>query len=252
MGQYLVPVLLLATVAFSSSNVLPMSTNELNREQLAIDGQHYDNIFSNRYQTRNVLDEIYKMYAERENNPELISKLQLTYGDSDNNRNDDIFSIINNNDNYNGEGFRKEQWHNYPRQLDRLHQFYEHDTEKRIFEPDPNSERYTEEVAPDNQDTNDITNEFHLNSNTDTNNICDAAAATNPLLILKIRLACLNKDIDNANAQYANLMISGIESNNLREDEKNEQFKNENPEVNFIKVKREGVASTQNKELTGE
>ncbi|KAJ8734659.1 hypothetical protein PYW08_013909 [Mythimna loreyi] len=243
MRQYIVPVLLLTIVALSSSNVLPMSVNDLNREQLSFDSQHNDNTFSDRYQTRNVIDEIYKLYVAHDDKPG-SNKLQLKYADADNNQNDDIFNIISKDDNYNGEGFRKEQWHNYPRQLDRLHQLYEHNTDKRNFDPDPNKE-YTEEVAPDNQEVNDKPNEIYLDSNTATDNVYDAVmAATNPLLILKMRLASLNKDIDNANAQYANLINLRLGSNNLREDEKNE-FRNENPEVNVMKVKREGVASTQ-------
>uniref|UniRef100_A0A2A4JJ50 Uncharacterized protein n=1 Tax=Heliothis virescens TaxID=7102 RepID=A0A2A4JJ50_HELVI len=249
MRQYIVPVLLLAIVALSSSNVLPMSLNDLNREQVGFDSQHNDNAFSDRYPTRNILDEIYKMYVAQDNKPGSQNNLQQKY-DEDNNLNDDIYNILSKDDNYNGEGFRKEQWHNYPRQLDRLHQFYEHNTDKRNFDPDPNNEGNIEEIAPDNPDTNYITNEFHLDSNPGTNNVYDAViGATNPLLILKMRLARLNKDIDNANAHYANLINSGLESNNLREDEKNE-FRNENPEANAIKVKREGVASSQNNELT--
>ncbi|KAJ8734165.1 hypothetical protein PYW07_014716 [Mythimna separata] len=248
MRQYVVPVLLLAIVALSASNVLPMSENDFNREQLSFDSQHNDNTFSDRYETRNAIDEIYKLYVAHENKPG-SNKLQLKiYTDADNNQNDDIFNIISKDDNYNGEGFRKEQWHNYPRQLDRLHQLYEHNTDKRNFDPDPNKE-YTEEVLPDNQDINDKANEVYLDSNPGTDNVYDAVmAATNPLLILKMRLATLNKDIDNANARYANLINSGLGSNNLREDEKNE-FRNENPEMSAMKVKREGVASTQN-ELT--
>ncbi|XP_075987020.1 uncharacterized protein LOC142983814 [Anticarsia gemmatalis] len=248
MGQSLIPVLLLATVALSSSNVLPMSVNQLNRETLGLDSQYNDNIFSNRYQTRNVLDEIYKLYVGRDNKPAL-SKLQAMYADPDNNRDDDILSIFNKNDNYNGEGFRKEQWHNYPRQLDRLHQSYEQNNEKRNFEPDPSKERYPDEVAPDDNDINDVTNEFHEDANTGTNNVYDAVISANPLLILKIRLACLNKDFENANANYANLLTSELDSNNLREDEKNDRFRNDNPAVNVIKVKREGISSTQDNQL---
>lgn len=229
-----------------------MSEDDYTKEQLSFDSQHNDNTFSDRYQIRNVLDELYKMYIGHDDKPGSLNKLQLKYAEADNNQNDDIFNILSNkDDNYNGEGFRKEQWHNYPRQLDRLHQLYEHNTDKRNFDPEPNKE-YIEEVAPDNQDVNERTNEIYLDSNPATNNVYDAVIdATNPLLILKMRLASLNKDIDNANAEYANLINSGLKSNNLREDEKNE-FRNENPEVKVVKVKREGVASTQNNELTGE
>lgn len=250
MGQSLIPVLLLATVALSSSNVLPISTNQLNRESLGLDSQYNDNIFSNRYQTRNVLDELYKLYVGQQNKPTL-NKLQLMYADPDNNRDDDILNIFNKNDNYNGEGFRKEQWHNYPRQLDRLHQLYGQNNEKRNFDTDLSKERYTEEIAPDNRHVNDIANEFHLDSNTGTNKVYDTEIAANPLLILKIRLACLNKDVDNANPLYTNVMMSGLEFSNQREEEKNERFRDENPAVNVIKVKREGVSSTQDNELIG-
>lgn len=244
MGQYIVPVLLLAIVALSSSNVLPRSINDFNREQLGYDSQN-DNTFSDRNERRNILDQIYKMYVAQQLKPESINDLQPKYADVDNNQDDDIFNILNKDDNYNGEGFRKEQWHNYPRQLDRLHNFYGRDTDKRNFDPDPNKEQYTEEVAPDR------TNEIYIDSKPATNNVYDAVvAAPNPLLILEMRLACLNKDIGNANAQYANLIDGGLETN-VREDDKNE-FRNENPEVSVIKVKREGVTSSQSNEATGE
>lgn len=244
MGQYIVPVLLLAIVALSSSNVLPRSINDFNREQLGYDSQN-DNTFSDRNERRNILDQIYKMYVAQQLKPESINDLQPKYADVDNNQDDDIFNILNKDDNYNGEGFRKEQWHNYPRQLDRLHNFYGRDTDKRNFDPDPNKEQYTEEVAPDR------TNEIYIDSKPATNNVYDAVvAAPNPLLILEMRLACLNKDIGNANAQYANLIDGGLETN-VREDDKNE-FRNENPEVSVIKVKREGVTSSQSNESTGE
>ncbi|CAB3236988.1 unnamed protein product [Arctia plantaginis] len=240
MAQCFIPVLLLATVALSSSNVLPMTMNHISKESLALNGQYNDNIFSNRYQTRNVLNEIYKLY---ENKP-TMSKLQLTFADPDNNG-EDILSIFNKNDNYNGEGFRKEQWHNYPRQLDRLHQTKEYNNEKRNFEPDPSKEQYTEEIAPGDHNVNDITNEYHLDTNTDTNDVYEAVIAANPLLILKIRLACLNKDVENANTHYANLLSSELEFNNMKDDELNAHIRNDNPAMNVIKVKREDVFSTQ-------
>lgn len=239
MARCFIPVLLLATVALSSSNVLPMNMNHINKESLALEGQYNDNIFSNRYQTRNVLDDIYKLY---ENKP-TMSKLKATFADPDNNG-DDILSIFNKNDNYNGEGFRKEQWHNYPRQLDRLHQIKENNNDKKNFDPDPNKEQYDEEIVPDDPNMNDITNEYHLDTNTDTNNVYEAVIAANPLLILKIRLANLNKDED-ANTNYANLLNSGLESNNLKDDELTADFSNDNPAMNVIKVKRENVFSTQ-------
>ncbi|KAF9795351.1 hypothetical protein SFRURICE_004723 [Spodoptera frugiperda] len=98
-------------------------------------------------------------------------------------------------------------------------------------------------------DLNVLTNEIYIDSKPATNNVYDAVvAAPNPLLILEMRLACLNKDIGNANAQYANLIDGGLETN-VREDDKNE-FRNENPEVSVIKVKREGVTSSQSNEST--
>lgn len=220
-----------------------MSISDLNREPLGLDG-HTDNTYSNRYQSKNVLDEIYNMYVERENRPGLINKLQLKYTDTDNKQNDDIFSIINKDDNYNGEGFRKEQWHNYPRQLDRLHEFYGRNAEKRNFDPDPDEERYTAEVAPDDQETADKTNEYNFNSIPDSNVYDTVLTPTNPFLVLKIRLAGLNKDIDDG--KFATL-LAGLESNYQSEDERNE-----NPEVNVMKVKREDIPSSQNNELTGE
>lgn len=250
MGQFHILVLLLATVALSSSNVLPIFEKQLNKESYDFDGRYNDNIRSNRYQTKNALNEIYKFYVTKENNP-TRDKLQFMFTDPDNNRDTDIINIFNKNDNYNGEGFRKEQWHNYPRQLDRLHQMYEQSEEKRNYEADLTKEQYSEEIAPDKNDINDVTNEFPLLSNTETNNIYDIVMAANPLLTLKIRLACLTDNVDHTNNYCFNLITSELKSSYQSKDDKNEhELKDKNPILNVMKVKREDISNTQNSELT--
>lgn len=254
--QLLFPLLLLATTALSSSNVLPLlSINKLETEPVTFDSQQSDNIFSNKYQPRNILNDIfYTVSIAASSNDRNKLQFPLPYVD-DNNKIEDDPNASNNNEKYNGEGFRKEQWHNYPRQLDRLHKYlYEHhNADKRNPDPDdPNiSNDYTDDTALEY--TNDLkANELRINTNDDTRNGYDTVVAvTNPLLIFKIRLACLSNEIKNSELdKNSDLMVSEPEYvPGNRDDEK--YLENAiNPQLSVTKVKREEI-SPQNAPVSG-
>lgn len=166
------------------------------------------------------------------------------YSNTDNNAAEEYNSMKD--DIYDVKGFRKEQWHNYPRQLDRLHKYlyenFNHD--KRNLEPDDPSQYSDSERSPDNSNDK-ATNEIILDDNFDSNKPEDgadkAAAIMNPLIVLKIHLACLNKDLD-----FTRLpdRTPNFGDNELRQndDDGNEYYNlnEENPRTNLVKVKREG------------
>ncbi|XP_030035126.2 uncharacterized protein LOC115451071 isoform X2 [Manduca sexta] len=260
MNQVLIPLLLLATAAFSSSNVLPMlSTNHLQRQPFGLKSQNIDNIFSNRQDSRSILNSIlYEIPSETPENGKLKSIMYNTIAD---NNQAEYYNAIIKNDKYNGKGFRKEQWHNYPRQLDRLHNyFYEpYNVDKRNLDPDDPDDNNEQNIQYRN--INDITNEFRVDSDDDSHNIYDAfVATTNPLLIFKIRLACLSNNIANTDTnQYLNdypLTLEDV-ANELKEENENyekdnEEMKNlneENPMFDVVKVKRKTSDATNDNKL---
>ncbi|RVE43513.1 hypothetical protein evm_011847 [Chilo suppressalis] len=240
--QSLVPVLLLATVAISTSNVLPvLSINQLETEPADFDGQLNDNIFRiNRNEPRNILNDIfYTISITTPQNNRQIKELQ--YVDIDNNNKpEDESNIMNREDVYNGEGFRKEQWHNYPRQLDRLHEYL--NTNKRT--PDPDDPYDDNDGTPEPNQNNEVnTNEFHLTTK-DENGYESVIAATNPFLIFKIHLACLNDKLKNTNINSATDYMSS-EPEYIPNDKKEIYESVINPEVSVTKVKREEEHSPQ-------
>ncbi|KAL0850349.1 hypothetical protein ABMA28_012179 [Loxostege sticticalis] len=248
----LVPVLLLATVALSSSNVLPLvSINKLEPEQLGLESQQDDNIFSFRNHPRNILNDIFytvSIATSQNNKQNKVQKVpQLQYVDIGNNPIEDDPNISNKRDKYNGEGFRKEQWHNYPRQLDRLHKYlYEHhNSDKR--NPDPDDPNVTDDYIDGTilENTNDVkTNEIQTNSNDDMRNGYDTVVAvTNPFLIFKIRLACLNSEVKDSNVnKYSQVALSEPEYIPGNKDEENYIDNAIYPQNTASKVKREEVA----------
>lgn len=274
MRQYLVPVLLLAITAQCLSNVLPvLSLTQLEAETLGPNSQQNDNIFiSNSYQIKDILkDKFHEIpYSIEKSVQKGIKNLHFGYTNEGNNPN--IYNSIEKDNNNYDEGFRKEQWHNYPRQLDRLSMYFnsKQNTDKRNLYPENliNKALYPEATITDNKYRDKgydmITNEFQLDSNPDTSSFYDpVATATNPLLILKIRLASLSNNLLNADTeQYQNFV------SNENEITKNISIREPNifdgeiyPALNMIKVKREGVvnivqdnevaedASTENKAI---
>lgn len=240
MRKSIVPVLLLAAVALSSSNVLPMmSTNQLESE-IAIVGQQNDNIFSSRFNPRDIQNkEFYTLpFGSPQRN---ILLRQIEQFNKNNNQAEEITNdMVDNDDNYDSEGFRKEQWHNYPRQLDRLQKFLfaSHKPDKRTPETDDLDNPEGDDSTVSSNQIDDVsTNEYFLHSE-GKHNIYDAVvAATNPFLILKIHLACLNKGVKhslNKDNELIQVEPKIVSENNI-DDER--LFSNEiNP---VAKVKRE-------------
>lgn len=239
MRQFIVPVLLLAAVALSSSNVLPMmSTNQLESET-AVEGQQNDNIFSSRFNPRDIVNKEFYTIPVRVAQRNTLLR-QIENFNKNNHRAEDIINnVVNDEDYYDGEGFRKKQWHNYPRQLDRLQKFLfsSHKTDKRTPETDDLDNPEGNDSTASSDRIDDIsTNEYFLHSD-GRHNIYDAVvAATSPLLILKIHLACFNKGIKHSLTTEDEFQVEPkfVSENNIDDENK---FSNK---INLgTKVKRE-------------
>ncbi|XP_004928574.1 uncharacterized protein LOC101745341 [Bombyx mori] len=130
MLQAIIPVLVLATAALSSSNILPLlSKNQLETEPFDLNDLQNDNIFSSQFHNIKLPGSLYlSPQSEVQDDINLeLKKSELQFPDPKNDEWLTNLNIINKKENYNDEGFRQEQWHNYPRQLDRLHKYlYEH------------------------------------------------------------------------------------------------------------------------------
>lgn len=237
MRQSLVPVLLLATVALSSSNILPvMSTKQLHSNTLGIDGQLNDNILSNRFNTDVFNNIVYAAPTGTSQNYQLLKKY-IKY-DINNDPAEDRFVDIVREDNYDGEGFRKEQWHNYPRQLDRLHKYlFEHqNANNHIPETGDNDDvNVYDESGDEIKKIDNESNEYVLNSNENVQDMYGAHVAVDPLVILKIHLAYLSNQMKN----------SGLNNLQRLENKRHEVEIDEKDLTNHIdpgiKVKQEGV-----------
>ncbi|KAJ2946536.1 hypothetical protein O0L34_g12591 [Tuta absoluta] len=237
MRQILVPVLLLSAVALSSSNVLPMAHQ---RDLLATYGQN-DNTLRHRY-TKPNNNIFYKLPGTQENN-RLMSKLAKYLRGTDKSG-QHLNDVVNEQDNYDAEGFRKKQWHNYPRQLDRLHEYLTHyhngDIKRNSDLDDPGIENYDSTESKEILPGDSSTNEYLL----DNDNFYDSiVAATNPLLVLKVHLACLNNRLNKRpNVELEAFLTQFNNEKNTNGVEEN-LFTNEiNP---VTKVKREGITSQE-------
>ncbi|KOB79383.1 Uncharacterized protein OBRU01_00483 [Operophtera brumata] len=242
MRNIFVPVLLLATVALSSSNILPILTMRQKPEVRGY-GQSNDNIISNKHQTRDDMsDLLFKIDIENQKPLDTHKLYQEEYLNTDNNAAEEYNAVKD--DNYDVKGFRKEQWHNYPRQLDRLNKYlYEHfNSDKRNLDPDDPGEYSDMEQIPESP--NDFSsNEIHLYDSSDSqkpiNDADKAAAIMNPLIVLKIHLDYLNKDVDFGGFSDKTL---GLEDSKLiRNENEDYNINDENPRLNLVKVKREGT-----------
>lgn len=244
MRNLAVPVLLLATVALSSSNILPiLSMRE--KPELRGYGQSNDNIFSNKHQnTGDMSDLIFKMDIANRKPLDIHKLYQEESFNTDNNAAEEYNTMKDDGDNYDVKGFRKEQWHNYPRQLDRLNKYlYEHfNSDKRNLDPDdPGEYSDMEETAesPNDLSSNEINSDDSSDSQKPINEADKAAAIMNPLIVLKIHLDYLNKDVDFG--EFSD-RTSGLEDNKLIWNENDDYNLNgENPKLNLVKVKREGT-----------
>ncbi|XP_013167255.1 PREDICTED: uncharacterized protein LOC106117467 [Papilio xuthus] len=242
MGRSMLPILILTTVALSSSDVLPILFNKDYIQPY--NNKQDDNTFSDRYVTTNDI-----FHSKRTSQDYLapIKEINTMYPDTSNQDVKDINDNTNKEQNYDDEGFRKEQWHNYPRQLDRLHTRY-----KEIGVDKLKSEK---DDAESMNNFDDLTTDEIIFDNGDGNrNIYDTIiAATNPFLILKVQLSYLRDDKNDKNEDF-NYPPLIFENNQ----EKNERNYNKalsilsDPDTNVVKVKREKPIKNHDNEISDE
>lgn len=229
MCRRLLPLVLLTTITLSSSNVLPiLSINKLDTEAL-LDDQDSDNTFNNKH---NINPNIfYKVFIETpKDNTRKISQISR-YMDGDN----QDAKKLDNEDN-DDEGLRKEQWHNYPRQLDRLNSRLDEDMvlEKILLDTE-------------NLEARDDISQY-INDN--VGSLYDSSSIDGPLLVLKIRLAYLNDNINDADAnkfQYPDLVPVKTAYTIDRE----EDVLKANDIESFVKVKRKGKPRVEDITFSG-
>ncbi|XP_047540700.1 uncharacterized protein LOC125073729 [Vanessa atalanta] len=234
--QSLLPVVLLTTITFSSSNVLPiLSINKLDTDSL-LEDQDNDNTLNNNRHTNNP-NVFYKVFigTSKDNLPKKSQMTRLKYLDNDNNQERKIFNgLMDNDNNYDDEGFRKEQWHNYPRQLDRLNKNLLLDKQLQKVLNNDDMEKLKR--------TDDSQNLHHYISDDIYGNF-DTDVIAGPLLILKIKLAYLTNNIKNTDSNtdfYADLLPLESTTDNDNDKIKDDDALFENNEKSVVKVKRKG------------
>ncbi|XP_037964381.2 uncharacterized protein LOC105386169 [Plutella xylostella] len=184
MRRRLATSLLLAAVALSSSALLVQEQQPL---------RIYDNI-RNRIDSRNIFYTIFCKEAIGTVRTREVLKLcrflESKELERDNNERMRVLVARDDGEGASPGGHRQEQWHNYPRRLDRLQPvpFERHKPAHRKRTPDPEDRDLTDEVVPEY--INDLTKERLAKQN--LNKIYDAIlASADPLLLLDIRLAGL-------------------------------------------------------------
>ncbi|XP_045761302.1 uncharacterized protein LOC123864723 [Maniola jurtina] len=240
MRRSLLPVILVTTITLSSSNVLPiLSISKLNTEPL-LDDQDSDNTFNNKHTNVNP-NIFYKVFIETPKaNP--LKKSQLlrsNYMDNDNQDAKILNGKIDNEDN-DDEGFRKEQWHNYPRQLDRLNRNF-------------NAQKEFDKILLDTKDLENLKRieDSHDNLNQFMHDDAESIGTDTidgPLLILKIRLAYLNNninDVDSNNYLYSDLVPLESNTDITKDNVREENVFNENDIESLVKVKRKMKSRNQ-------
>ncbi|XP_045452795.1 uncharacterized protein LOC123661902 [Melitaea cinxia] len=206
--QSLLPVVLLTTITLSSSTILPiLSIKKLDTDSLLEDQDSDNTLKTNRLTSINP-SVFYKILIEssKDNLQKKTHPARLKYSVDDNNQERNFFDgSIDTENNYDDEGFRKEQWHNYPRQLDRLNKnlLLNKHLEKIINIADLGK-------AKSSDDTRNLYN--YLNDDVYGNFDTDIIAE--PLFILKIKLAYLNKNIKNDNTDLIPLVSSAYDDDN--------------------------------------
>ncbi|XP_072935941.1 uncharacterized protein [Epargyreus clarus] len=244
MRRYLLPVLLLTTVALSTSDILPiLAIKQVEPELDSSEDQVNENTLDNRHNNGLSNDILYKVSIGSTHDartPLLIPQKSNVVYLRENSQVEDVDNDrINKKDKYDDEGFRKEQWHNYPRQLDRLQKYlYRHHQFDTVLNPEPDE--------PDDISKNIYeiaTNEMNRPSNKNGHDILDTVVAASPLLILKIRLAYLKNDLQSTdlNEDIDTVPIELIPNSIV--DEKDEEVID--PIISAIKVKREGISNTK-------
>ncbi|CAH2244542.1 jg8073 [Pararge aegeria aegeria] len=240
MRRSLLPIVLVTTITLSSSNVLPiLSINKLDTEPL-LDDQDNDNTFNNKYTNANP-NIFYKVFIETPKD-NTLKKSQISrsnYMENDSQDAKILNGKIDNEDN-DDEGYRKEQWHNYPRQLDRLNRDFNVLKEfDKILLDKKDLEKLKRNDDTEN-DINQYVNDDVGSFDTDING---------PLLILKIRLAYLNDDINEADTNkftYSDLIPLESKTDNAKDNVREEEnVFNANDLDSLIKVKRKGKPRIQ-------
>lgn len=234
----MLPILILTTVALSSSDVLPILFNKDYTQSYNIDN-HDDDTFSNRHPHRDT-NMYYNKIPSQDYLAVPIKEINAIYPDNNNQDVKDVSDNTNKEQNYDDEGFRKEQWHNYPRQLDRLHNYKEVRADE-VKSANPESIN----------DFDDLTTDQIIFDTGDGNrNIYDTiVAANNPFLILKVQLSYLrdNKDM----SEYPSFPTN-FEDNEERKD--NDYTKAVSsviePVANVVKVKREKPIRNHDNEVS--
>lgn len=244
--QYLLPLVLLTTITLSSSNVLPILINKVDSDSL-LDDQDSDNTFNNR-QTRINPNIFYKVFigTSKDNLPKKSQISRLKYLENDNNPDRRTFNgLIENEDNYDDEGFRKEQWHNYPRQLDRLHKnVYIYKILEKILDTDD-----LERPKRVDKTRHDV---YQYSSDDILGNF-GPDVITVPLLILKIRLAYLTDNLKNHDSNkyiYTHSDPLDLTSEN-DEMTSEENALLENDDKSVVKIKRNGKLTNADIQFLG-
>lgn len=244
MRQQLIPALLLAA-ALSHVLTAPLDTTQT----LGYDGQTNDNTFRNIYST--IFCKEVSGISNVDNSLQPCSYYrQRGYQVGDNRR---TYEGTPDKDyKYNGEGFRKEQWHNYPRQLDRLqHSPYDRNKPyvKRNFEPD--DYEGSVDSPPDSLSKYLTTNEYVLTNDAPQNVYDSLVASTGPLLILKIRLACLNSGkVNRSLADAARDIMARLETNDQRKNINDKELR-EQPNEEIVPSKRDASSKEQDIQILG-
>ncbi|XP_014369576.2 uncharacterized protein LOC106719693 [Papilio machaon] len=250
MGRSMLPILILTTVALSSSDVLPILFNKDYIQLYNVDTQD-DNTYNDRYQHSDTTNDIIHNKRTSQDYLALPNKeIKAMYPDIYNRDIKDNSDSANKEQNYDDEGFRKEQWHNYPRQLDRLHstRYKEVEADKLKSEKD--------DAQTINGDIDDLTTDEIIFDTGDGNrNIYDTIiAATNPFLILKVQLSYLRDDNKKENNEDFNLPQFLSDYNEERKETDYNKALSVVPEpvANVVKVKREKPLKNKNNEISDE
>lgn len=228
--QSLLPVVLLTTITLSSSTILPiLSIKKLDTDSLLEDQDSDNTLKTNRLTSINP-NVFYKILIEssKDNLQKKTHPTRLKYSIDDNNQERKIFDgSIDTENNYDNEGFRKDQWHNYPRQLDRLNKnlLLNKHLENVINIDDLGKTKRSD-------DTRNLYN--YLNDDVYGNFDTDIIAE--PLFILKIKLAYLTNNIKNDDTDLIPLVSSTYNDDN-KVKEKDAILGNDNKSVTKVKRK---------------
>ncbi|CAH2100148.1 unnamed protein product [Euphydryas editha] len=227
--QSLLPVALLTTITLSSSAVLPiLSIKKLDTDSL-FDDQDNDNTLKINRLTDINPNVFYKVFigTSKDNLQKKSHATRLKYLINDNNQEKNMFNgAIDTENNYDDDGFRKEQWHNYPRQLDRLNKNLLLNKQlQNIIDMDDLGKL---KISDDTRNFNHYLSDDAY-GNFDTDIIAE------PLLILKIKLAYLTKNMKNDDTDMIPLeSMTDNDDNKIRE----KDALLENDEKSVVKVKR--------------